>query len=213
MKNTLLFDLDGTLLDTLKDLTISVNYMLKHYDRPLKDEKEIRSFLGNGAFKLIELAVGEPLNEEALKERFNFYDAHYQTHSLDNTKPYPDILKLLDIFKSKGYKMAVISNKQDAIVKDLVQKIFPDTFLAAVGVGKDGVKKPDPRMIEKVLKEIKATKEEAYLIGDSEVDIQTGQNADVEVIACLWGFRDMKDIAPLKPNFIVGKPMDIIKVI
>lgn len=213
MKKTILFDLDGTLLDTLKDLTIAVNYMLTHYNRPHRTEQEVRSFLGNGAMKLIELSYGEALTKEALKEVYDYYDAYYQAHSMVYTKPYNGILELLSYLRSKGYQMAVISNKQDAAVKALVDLLFPNLFELSVGVKADQIKKPDPRMIESVLKELNATRENTILIGDSEVDIMTGKNANVDVIACLWGFRDMKEIAPLKPEFIVSNPLDIKKIL
>lgn len=213
MKNALIFDLDGTLLDTLKDLTVSVNYMLKHYNHKERTEKEIRSFLGNGALKLIELAVGEKLSNEAILERYNYYDAYYQAHKMDHTKPYDGIMDVLKAVKKSGYKLAVLSNKQDEAVRGLVDEIFPNIFDFALGVKSDGIKKPNKKMVEICLKALKAEAKETYLIGDSEVDILTGQNAGICVIACLWGFRDLKDIASLKPEFIIGTPHDLLKVI
>ena len=213
MKNTILFDLDGTLLDTLKDLTLSINYMLKAYNHKERTEVEIRSFLGNGALRLVELAIGEKLSAEDLLERYNYYDAYYEAHKMDHTGPYDGILDVLETLKKKGYKLGVISNKQDQATKGLVAEIFKDTFDYALGVKNDGIKKPDRQMVDECLKALGSKPEEAYLVGDSEVDIQTGKNAGVLVIACLWGFRDMKDIAPLNPEFIIGKPTDLLKII
>lgn len=213
MKKAILFDLDGTLLNTLTDLTNSINYMLNHFNFKTLSEDEVRRLLGNGAKQLVELAIGQKVSKTDFETYYNFYDAYYQAHSEDTTAPYEGIPQVLEGLKKKGYRMAVISNKQDWAVKQLIEKIFPGQFEVALGVTEDGIKKPDPRMIEKVLQAMNLKSSEAYMIGDSEADIETGKNANMEVIACLWGFRDMKDLAPLKPEFIVGKPYDVLKVI
>jgi phosphoglycolate phosphatase len=162
---------------------------------------------------LVELAIGEEVSKEDFETYYNFYDAYYQAHSEEATAPYEGIIEVLDTLKKRGYRMAVISNKQDAAVKLLVQRKFPGVFEFALGVTDDQIKKPDPRMVDKVLKAMNLKPNEVYMVGDSEADIETGKNAKLEVVACLWGFRDMKDLAPLKPEFIVGKPYDILKVI
>ena len=213
MKKAILFDLDGTLLNTLTDLTNSINFMLAHFNFQSLSEDKVRRLLGNGAKQLVELAIGQEVSKSDFETYYNFYDAYYQAHSEDTTAPYEGIPQVLEGLKKKGYRMAVISNKQDWAVKQLIDKIFPNTFEVALGVTDDGIKKPDPRMIEKVLKAMNLNASEAYMIGDSEADIETGKNANMAVIACLWGFRDMKDLAPLKPEFIVGKPYDVLKVI
>lgn len=213
MKKAILFDLDGTLLNTLTDLTNSINYMLNHFNFRTLSEDEVRRLLGNGAKQLVELAIGQKVSKTDFETYYHFYDAYYQVHSEDTTAPYEGIPQVLESLKKKGYRLAVISNKQDWAVKQLIDKIFPSMFEVALGVTDDGIKKPDPRMIDKVLTIMNLKASEAYMIGDSEADVETGKNASMEVIACLWGFRDMKDLAPLKPEFIVGKPYDILKVI
>lgn len=213
MKKAILFDLDGTLLNTLTDLTNSINHMLTHFNFKPKTEDEVKRLLGNGAKQLVELAIGGKVSKEDFETYYQFYDAYYQAHSEDTTAPYEGIPEVLETLKKRGYRMAVISNKQDWAVKQLIEKIFPGVFEVALGVTEDGIKKPDPRMIEKVLSMMNLKASDAYMIGDSEADVETGKNANMEVIACLWGFRDMKDLAPLKPEFIVGKPYDILKVI
>jgi phosphoglycolate phosphatase len=213
MKKAILFDLDGTLLNTLTDLTNAINFMLSHFKFRTLTELEVRRLLGNGAKQFVEEAIGQPVSPTDFENYYAFYDAYYQAHSEDVTAPYEGIPQVLEALKQRGYRLAVISNKQDAAVKHLIEKMFPNTFEVALGVTSDGIKKPDPRMVEKVLQLMKLKSSEAYLIGDSEADVQTGKNAGLEVIACLYGFRDMKDLAPLKPEFIVGKPYDILKVI
>lgn len=213
MRNALIFDLDGTLLDTLKDLTVSINYMLKHYNHEERTEKEVRSFLGNGALRLVELSVGTKMSKDELTERYNYYDAYYQAHKMDYTKPYDGILDVLAAAKKGGFKLAVLSNKQDQAVRGLVEELFPNIFDFVLGVKSDGIKKPNKKMAEICLEALNAKAEEAYLIGDSEVDILTGQNAGVAVIACLWGFRDLNDIVGLNPKFIIGQPIDLLKII
>lgn len=213
MKKTLLFDLDGTLLDTLLDLTNAINHMLKHFNHTERSAAEIRQFLGNGAIELVKKAIDQPLTDAEFEKRYRFYSDYYEKNSMVHTKPYEGIMAMLDELKARGYKMAVISNKQDEAVQVLVKDLFGGYFEYARGVKSDGIKKPDPRIIDSVLENMNASKSDAFLIGDSEVDIKTGKDAQIEVIACLWGFRDMKDIAPLKPEFIIGKPMDLLKVI
>lgn len=213
MKKAILFDLDGTLLNTLTDLTNSINHMLEHFNFKTRTEAEIRRFLGNGARQLVELSIGKSVESEKFETYYQFYDAFYQAHSEEHTAPYEDIPQVLETLKKRGYRLAVISNKQDKAVKQLVEKMFPSLFEVALGVTEDGIKKPDPRMVDKVLKAMNIKASEAYLIGDSEADIMTGKQANMPVVTCLWGFRDMKDITPLNPEFIVGKPYDILKVI
>ncbi|MCU0104628.1 HAD family hydrolase [Acholeplasma vituli] len=213
MKKVILFDLDGTLLDTLTDLTNAINHMLLNFNFKPRTAEEIRRFLGNGAKQLVELSIGKSVEPEKFEEYYQYYDTYYQAHSEEQTAPYEGIPQVLESLKKRGYRLAVISNKQDIVVKQLVDKMFPNTFDYALGVTEDGIKKPDPRMIDKVLEAMGIFAHEAYLIGDSETDIQTGKNSNLTVIACLWGFRDMKDIAPMNPEFIVGKPYDILKVI
>lgn len=213
MKKAILFDLDGTLLNTLTDLTNAINFMLSHFNFKPKTESEVRRLLGNGAKQLVELAIGEPVSKADFETYYNFYDAYYQAHNEEATAPYEGIPQVLEALKQRGYRLAVISNKQDWAVKQLIDKIFPNIFEVALGVTEDGIKKPDPRMVDKVLNAMQLKPEEAYMIGDSEADVETGKQAKLAVLACLWGFRDMKDLAPLKPEYIVGKPYDILKVI
>lgn len=213
MKKAILFDLDGTLLNTLTDLTNAINYMLSHFNFGTMTEEGVRRLLGNGARQLVELAIGEEVSKDDFETYYAFYDAYYQAHSEEATVPYEGIHEVLEALKKRGYRLAVISNKQDAAVKQLVSKKFPGLFEFALGVTDDGIKKPDPRMVEKVLKAMNLKPNEVYMVGDSEADVETGKNANLEVVACLWGFRDMKDLAPLKPEFIVGKPYDLLKVI
>ena len=182
----ILFDLDGTLLDTLGDLTDSVNYTLRHYGLPERTPSQIRSYLGNGARQLLELACD---GKGDIDEMLAFYQSYYKTHCQIKTAPYPYIPEVLENL-GKQYVLAVVSNKPDAATKRLCADIFPGIF--ARGEALDCPRKPAPDMLLK-------TKEELGLdrflyVGDSDVDVVTAHNAGVPCISVLWGFRDREDI-------------------
>ena len=184
-----LFDMDGTLLDTLEDLRDSTNHVLRQMGYPERSLEEMRRFVGNGAEKQIRRAVPEGTGEEKIMEALTAYRAYYQDHCQIKTRVYDGLLDMLNELKEKGVKMAVVSNKPDAAVKKLSREYFGDRLDYAVGAS-DGVRcKPYPDMAEEALKALGATKKDAVFVGDSEVDVQTGLNAGLDVIAVSWGFR------------------------
>lgn len=182
----ILFDLDGTLLDTLGDLTDSVNYTLQHYGLPARTPMEIRSYLGNGARRLIELACDGKGN---IDEMLAFYQTYYKTHCRIKTAPYPYIPEALEIL-GKNYALAVVSNKPDAATKSLCADIFPG--LLARGEAADCARKPAPDMLLKIKEELGIN--DFIYVGDSEVDVITAKNAGVPCVSVLWGFRDRPEI-------------------
>lgn len=185
-----IFDMDGTILDTLDDLADSVNHALGCYGFPSRSRGEIRSFLGNGMVQLIHLSVPEntPAEQEALV--LEAHKKYYPLHSAEKTKPYEGIPEILKMLKAQGIKTAVVSNKRDENVKALVEQYFPGLFDVSVGA-RDGVpRKPAKDLVEIALKELGVTKEESVYIGDSDVDVATAQNSGLEMITVLWGFRD-----------------------
>ena len=185
-----IWDLDGTLLDTLHDLADSVNAALSAHGMPVHSIDKIRSFVGNGMVKLISRAVPAGTSEADEAAVREFFKAHYAAHCNDKTKPYPGIPALLDELKEAGVKMAVVSNKPDFATKELVKLYFGDCIGTAVG-GRDGVPvKPAREMVQLALEELDIPAEKAIYIGDSEVDVQTAQNADMQGIFVDWGFRD-----------------------
>lgn len=185
-----IFDMDGTILDTLEDLSVSVNYALGELGFPPRSRAEVRAFLGNGALKLIRRSAPEGLAEERLEELYRTFAAHYKDHCADHTAPYEGILPLLEELKAKGLALAVVSNKDDAAVKILSEQYFPGIFSCSVG-RRDGVReKPAPDTVEKVLSHLGLSSSEAVYIGDSDVDVATAENAGMDGIAVTWGFRD-----------------------
>jgi phosphoglycolate phosphatase len=185
-----IFDLDGTLLDTLEDLKNSVNAAMDAMGFPQRTLEEVRRFVGNGVAKLIERAVPSDTDEETVKQTLAAFKEHYFLHCEDHTRPYEGVLNLLDALLEQGIKIAVVSNKTDAAVKSLCKRYFGDRISLAVGDREGMAKKPSPDAIFAVLDEWHLSAEEAVYIGDSEVDIFTAQNAKMEMICVTWGFRD-----------------------
>ncbi len=211
--DSVVFDLDGTLLDTLGDLRDSVNYALEKNYLPKRTTDEIRSFVGNGIRLLIERAVPENTSVEITDKCFFDFKEYYKTHSAILTKPYDGIIDLLTGLKEKGVKIAVVSNKADFAVKTLMVDYFSDLYDCAYGE-RDGVKrKPAPDGVFGAIKEMGASLEKTVYIGDSEVDVETSKNAKLPCVAVTWGFRDKKVLESLKPEYIVDSPSDILEII
>lgn len=191
MINTVIFDLDGTLLNTLTDLANSVNYALQSHGLPQRSLKEVRSFLGNGIRYLMQHAVGNAVHtEEEFEPIFQTFRKHYVAHCLDTTQPYPGIMPLLDILKAKGVKMAIVSNKLHPAVQELAQRFFKGYITTAVGESETVRRKPCPDAVLAAMKELQSSQTEAIYVGDSEVDLQTAQNAQMPCALVTWGFRD-----------------------
>lgn len=191
MTTTYIFDLDGTLLNTIIDLANSVNYALQSLYYPTHSIDEVRMMVGNGVGKLIRRAVPEGTSEDEIAKVLAAFRAHYLEHNQDYTEPYDGIIKLLKTLKLEGKKVAVVSNKFDKATKDLCVKYFPK--LVDIALGEDeanGIhKKPAPDMVFKAMRELKSAPEECTYIGDSDVDIDTANNAGIPCISVLWGFR------------------------
>ena len=185
MKIGILWDLDGTLLNTLEDLMDGVNYALAQFGLPPRTLEEIRQFVGNGAANLIIRAVDGRAETQAVLETFRTY---YNAHCQIKTGPYPGILEALACLKEK-YPMAIVSNKPDSAVKPLCQQYFPGMY--ALGERSDCPRKPAPDMVYKAMADIGV--ETCIYVGDSEVDVETAKNAGVKCLSVLWGFRD-KDV-------------------
>ena len=204
MKIGILWDLDGTLLDSLEDLKDSVNHILMQYGLPTRSLEEIRSFVGNGARRLIALSLpGTPEDPDvdvALKD----YQAYYQNHSQIKTKPYEGILQALAVLGER-YPMAVVSNKPDKAVKTLCADYFPGMF--AMGEREDCPRKPAPDMIHLAMKTLNL--DGCVYVGDSEVDVLTAKNAGVPCLSVLWGFRDEETIKQAGGKYICRKTEDL----
>ncbi len=184
------FDMDGTILDTLEDLRSSVNHALREHGLPERSSAEIRSFLGSGMVYLIHRAVPEGTDQETETSVLASHKAYYPLHCAEQTKPYPGICELLASLRDAGILTAVVSNKSDRNVQVLVRDYFDGLFTVAVGA-RDGIpRKPSPELVEIALSELRVSKEEAVYIGDSDIDVATATNAGLSMITVLWGFRD-----------------------
>ncbi len=213
MRKTVVFDLDGTLLNTLDDLTDAVNLVLEFYGYEEHTKEEIRSFVGNGVAKLMERALPEGkenLEYEAVLEDFkNFY-----TENCDNkTAPYDGILTVLQRLRDAGFRTAIVSNKNEEAVKKLADEYFKDTVETATGVGKDGKKKPDPKMVYRIREELGVSLEDMVYVGDSEVDYETARAAGIPVVLVTWGFADAKNLQSLDGCSIVDTPEELLEVL
>ena len=207
MKTGILFDLDGTLLDSLQDLTDSVNYVMGEYGFPERTQEEVRGFIGNGARKLIALSV--PQGQDGIvDEALKMYQAYYATHSKIKTAPYKGILEALEILKEKC-PVAIVSNKPDVAVKTLCEEFFPGVY--GLGETADCPRKPAPDMLYKAMSKIGADR--CIYVGDSEVDVLTAQNAGAECLSVTWGFRDEAELVAAGAKHICRDPRELAKAL
>lgn len=212
-KTTYIFDLDGTLLDTLLDLANATNYALRKNGMEEHSIDDIRRFVGNGVRKLIERAVPNGSKNLRFDDVLTDFRSYYMEHSLDATKPYDGIPEILQEMKQRGCKMAVVSNKMMAATQELVAHFFPEIQVAIGENEAEGIrKKPAPDMVFEVLHRLDAEAETAVYIGDSDVDIQTAKNAGVPCISVLWGFRNREFLLEHGAQRFIERPLEIIGV-
>lgn len=209
---TYIFDLDGTLLNTLADLAASTNAALLHYGMPERSTDEVRRFVGNGVRKLMERAIPDGAGNPLFEEVFSFFRQHYLVHSLDTTCPYEGIQDLLSELRKRGKRVAIVSNKLHAATVALAQHFFSDTVDVAIGENEAaGIrKKPAPDTVVEALRRLGVHREDAVYVGDSDVDIQTARNSGMPCISVLWGFRDKQFLLDHGATTLVAKPTDIL---
>lgn len=208
MLNTVVFDLDGTLLDTLGDLAGSVNYALRKHGLPECSLQEVRSFLGNGIVRLMQGAVKNAVQGAAFEEVFQTFRSHYLEHCLDTTQPYPGILPMMEKLREAGVKMAIVSNKLHPAVQELSRRFFVGLVVSAVGESETVRRKPNPDGVLRALKEMGSRPEEAVYVGDSEVDWETARNAGLRCALVCWGFRDEEFLRTLPGTFAYAQSPD-----
>lgn len=189
-KKLVIFDMDGTILDTLDDLTDALNYALSYHHLPLRTKEEVRLFLGNGIQKLVERGVPSGTEDADTRKVFDTFRVYYQQHCYDKTKPYPGILHLMKVLKENNYLIAVISNKADSAVQELCRIYFEGLIDYAAGEREGIRKKPAPDAIFSLLETLQVKKSSTIYIGDSEVDIKTARNAGIDYLIVTWGFRE-----------------------
>lgn len=214
-KDTVVFDLDGTLLDTLDDLMNSVNYALESNGYPARTRDEVRRFVGNGILLLMQRALPSGQENPDFEKVFAGFKEHYGIHCNDLTKPYDGIMELLELLKEKGVKMAIVSNKADFAVKELSEIYFKGIIPVAIGEKEsEGIrKKPAPDTVMEALRQLGSTTENAVYVGDSEVDLATAENCGMDYILCEWGFRERKKLEELGGKVFVKKPSEIADLI
>lgn len=210
--STYIFDLDGTLLDTLGDLASSVNYALRMHNMPEHSLEDIRRFVGNGVRKLMERAVPQGAQNPCFDEAFATFRQYYMQHSLDTTRPYEGIPETLEALKARGCHLAVVSNKMMAATQALCSHFFPDTIEVAIGEHEaEGIrKKPAPDTVVAALKALGVGKEQAVYVGDSDVDIETARNSGMPCISVLWGFRDRDFLKQNGAETFISAPSELL---
>lgn len=210
--DTYIFDLDGTLLNTLKDLAASCNYALRVNGFPERTTDEVRRFVGNGVRLLMERAVPEGTDSARFEQTYHTFRCHYLAHGLDSTQPYAGILPMLATLKANGRKMAVVSNKFYAATQELCQHFFNRYIHVAIGEREDIRKKPAPDTVNEALRQLGSPRQGAVYIGDSDVDIMTARNSDMPCISVLWGFRDREFLLSHGATTLVETPEELLEI-
>ena len=211
MYKTYIFDLDGTLLNTLGDLAASTNYALRQYGMPEHTIDDVRRFVGNGVGKLIERAIPEGLANPQYEDVLATFRKHYMLHSLDTTAPYPGIESLLHSLRSHGCNVAVVSNKFYNATVELCRHFFADTVEVAIGERDNIRRKPAPDTVFEAMRQLGVSGEDTVYVGDSDVDVATARNSGIPCISVLWGFRDRDFLIEHGATTFVNTPEDIIK--
>lgn len=207
-----IFDLDGTLLDTLTDLADAVNHVLTCHGYEKRTRAQIRSYLGNGINRLCRLSLPKEISEEKFQQVFADFKEYYTAHCHIATKPYEGIPELLAALRQARYGMAIVSNKNEAAVRALQQDFFPD-IAVVIGQNSSLKRKPAPDMVDAALEKLGISRGEAVYVGDSEVDKATADAARMDCILVAWGFRDREVIENLKAAAIAQKPADILELV
>ena len=210
--NTYVFDLDGTLLDTLSDLAASTNYALRTHGMPEHSIDNVRRFVGNGVRLLMERAVPDGAANPLFNDTFATFRQHYMAHSLDTTKPYEGVPEALAALKARGCHLAVVSNKMMAATQELCRHFFPDTIEVAIGEHESaGIrKKPAPDTVFAALKALGVGQDGAVYVGDSDVDIETARNSGLPCISVLWGFRDRDFLIQHGAKTFISAPSELV---
>ena len=207
---TIIFDMDGTVLNTLDDLTDSVNYVFSKFGLPARRRDEYRQFFGNGIGYAMKCAAPEGTPDSLIEEMIPVFKEYYDIHCLDKTGPYEGIIELMKELRNSDFKMAIVSNKIDSAVKELNERFFSEYVSVAIGERPGVNRKPAPDTVFAALAELGSSTDEAVYIGDSEVDLMTAKNSNLPCIAVLWGFRDRDFLIKNGASAFAKTPKDII---
>lgn len=208
--NTIIFDLDGTLLNTLDDLAASVNYSMRENGFPERTIEEVRRFIGNGVRVLIRRAAPDGISDDEYMAAYHSFEQHYAKHNRDKTAPYEGIMEMLRKLKADGYRLAIVSNKIDFAVKALREEFFSDIIDVAVGDSEDTENKPAPDMVYKAMRMMGAELPGCIYVGDTDVDLETAANAGMPCISVSWGYRSHAELEGYGAAMIADKPVDIL---
>lgn len=213
MYSLAIFDLDGTLLDTLGDLHAAVNFSLRKFGFPERTVDEVRAFIGNGVVKLMERSTPEGIDNETQQKCLNVFRKYYLEHMSDTTAAFEGVTRLLKDLRSKGIKTAVVSNKLHKAVEELCESYFPGMIDKAVGVSVEEERKPSPINVIRTMERFNFNPSDCIYIGDSEVDVQTAHNAGIKCIGVTWGFRTKDELQKSGCDFIADNPDEIRDII
>ena len=209
--STYIFDLDGTLLDTLGDLAASVNYALRSVGLPEHSIDDVRRFVGNGVRLLMVRAIEGGDSNPRFDEAYATFRSHYMEHGLDTTQPYPGIMELLKELKARGKKIAVVSNKFYDATQELVKHFFGEYVSVAIGERENIRKKPAPDTVLEAMRMLGVDKEGTVYIGDSDVDFNTAKNVGIPCVSVLWGFRDREFLESIGAITFITKPSQLLE--
>lgn len=209
----IIFDLDGTLLDTVEDLKEAVNYVMRKYSEPEITLADARHYVGNGNRRLIALAQKEGEMHPHFEQMFEEFLEYYLAHDTIKTVVYDGIRTVIATCQEKGIKMAVVSNKFQSATKELMDFYFPDTFDSVIGERNGLPRKPDPTLAKIALEDLGVTAKETLFIGDSEVDADTAENAGMEYLLCSWGFKERSFLEKRNAVSVIDRPIQILDFI
>ncbi|PWM25852.1 MAG: HAD family hydrolase [Oscillospiraceae bacterium] len=210
--DTAVFDLDGTLLNSLEDLAVSANFALQCLGYPTRSLEEVRQFVGNGGRMLMIRALPAQASPETVQQAFEIFAKHYEQHMRDHTRPYPGIEALLSEMARRGIRMAVVSNKMNEAVGPLVKGWFGGWIPVAVGEGEQIPKKPAPQGVWRALSLLGSCRERSLYLGDSDVDVVTARNAGLYAVGCSWGFRDRTVLEQAGADRIIDRPEELLSL-
>ncbi len=208
--STYIFDLDGTLLNTLNDLAASTNYALRSVNLPEHSVDDVRRFVGNGVRKLMERAIEGGDKNPLFDEAYATFRRHYLEHGLDTTQPYPGIMEMLKELKARGKRIAVVSNKFYDATQELVKHFFGEYVEVAIGERENIRKKPAPDTVIEAMRMLGVGKENAVYIGDSDVDFNTAKNVGIPCVSVLWGFRDKDFLQSIGATTFITSPEELL---
>ncbi len=211
--DTVIFDLDGTLLNSLGDLHACFNHAIKSFGYPERSLEEIKSYVGNGIKKAIERALPNPIDDSNLNKIVDYFRIYYREHMLEFTQPYDGVIEMLEELTKKGYKLAVVSNKYHDAVEMLTQNYFGKYIKLGIGEGYGIRKKPEIDGVLTAIDKLGAKIENAIYVGDSDVDIKTAQNANIPCISVTWGFREKDFLIEKGAKIFAERPKEIIEII